>query len=200
MREGPERRRLSRQCLVRSRHRKRRRRNRRGAHHRRPASDAAVDARTIHRLPDTITLWTLSHRRRPDRPCHADRARDRARHRQRDLHLDPRRQAAAGGAGSRPPHRPDGGDGDAHPAVAVDYLDHAAHGAALQRPDLQPRALGPRSDPCRWRAVPALQGDARDSREARRRGRPRHARAWRRRWRLWSGKSWCSTSSFRSTP
>ena len=87
-------------------------------------------------------------------------------------------EAAEGRSETRPPDRPDRRDGDADPAAARHQLDRQPDAAALRRDG--PRVLGPRSDSDWRRPVPARQGDLRDSRQARRRRRPRATDAWRR--------------------
>ena len=58
---------------------------------------------------------------------HADGARDRARHRQRRLRVDPGREAARRSAGTRPQGGHVPGDVHPHPAAAVDHLGDGPH-------------------------------------------------------------------------
>jgi hypothetical protein len=108
------------------------------------------------------------HRRRPPRARHADISRNHPRRGQRHLHLHPRQQAAGTRASARTADRPVGGDDHAHPAAAVDCLDHPADRAALSR--VRSWDFRARFDPDRRRVIPAREGDHRDSRQARRRG------------------------------
>src|SRR3990172_5251492 len=108
-----------------------------------------------------------------DRAAYPDRPRDRARDRQHRVHLDPGRKAPAGAAGARTNDRTRPRDGDADLPAPHAVLGDRTHGSPAH--PARSGAFGARSDPHRRRPVPAGQGDARDPRDTRGRGRARGA-------------------------
>ena len=104
--------------------------------------------------------------RQPDRAADADGARGRPRRRQRDLHLDPRRQAAAGAAGARPPRRAAWRRWSCGSCCCSRWPGSSASPSRCSR--WWAGRLGPRSHPARRRPVPA-----------RARRRSRFTRSWR---------------------
>src|ERR1700676_5128830 len=82
-------------------------------------------------------------------------ARDRARHRQRDLPVDPGRSPAAGAPAERAHRRTAAGDADAPGAAGLGGVADAADHAAVQ--PAAALVFRTRSDPRRRWAVPAGQ-------------------------------------------
>ena len=153
---------------------------------------ARVDVRLAARC-----VWMDDQCRGVDRPRHADGPRDRPRHRQHRLHLDPGRQAAAE---DRARARKIGLSLAMFIRIAL--LLSITWVMRLTTPlvrHVRQRDLRPRPDPARRRPVPDRQEHARDSRQAGRRGRPRQRARRRRRSSASSSRSCCSTSCSRST-
>lgn len=141
----------------------------------RAAAESA--AHRSHRTPGkTWTSPSSLRARHLDQPLHADGDGDRARDRQRDLHLDPRGQAPCRAASGRSPSRALPGARHAPRALVRDRLGDGPHGALVQR--VWSRVLRPGPHPPRGRAVPRRQGHPRDARQARGRARGADHPTW----------------------
>ncbi len=154
---------------------------------------ARVNARLAARC-----VWMDGQCRGVDCPRHADDPRNRPRHRQHRLHLDPGRQAAGRGAraGAQDRSRRWRCSSASRCCSSITWVMRLTTPLVRR---VRPRDLRPRPDPARRRSVPHRQEHARDSREARRRGRRTAAPRWRPRSSASSSRSCCSTSCSRST-
>src|SRR6266550_444151 len=134
-----------------------------------PSTDTPHSAFRIPHSALSCPDHALAHlARNLDRPPHPHGARDRPRHRQHHLHLDPGRKAAGRRPAASPHRRPHPGHGDAHSPAALPDRHHALHAPALQR--VRARVLRTGRDSPPGGPVPPVEEHPRDSRQARRRG------------------------------